>query len=142
MSTEKFFKIMMYIKEAKSAASAMTLPPASRPNSQKLHLLGLLDRIQHLVVSLRADFIDLFYFKSPYDESDAAPSDARKPAAPAEAAAAERRPNVVPFDRRRAPRDRRRVPTFIARDRRSGLADRRRRGQDRCASAQARPVRS
>jgi sugar phosphate isomerase/epimerase len=39
MSTEKFLKIITCLKEAKSVASAMTLPPDSRPSAQKLHLL-------------------------------------------------------------------------------------------------------
>lgn len=143
MSTEKFFKIMMYLKEAKSVASAITLPPDSRPSRQKLHLLGLLDRIQHLVVSLRADFIDLFYFKPPYEESAPMPADAVEPPAPASNEGSDgRRLNVVPFNRRRTRRDRRQIPTFIARDRRSGVADRRRRGQVRGGSARTRTVRS
>lgn len=143
MSTEKFFKIMMYLKEAKSVASAITLPPDSRPNRQKLHLLGLLDRIQHLVVSLRADFIDLFYFKPAYEEGAPMPAESAKPSAPAwDEADDERRLNVVPFNRRRTRQDRRQIPTFIARDRRSGVADRRRRGRDRGGSAQIRTVRS
>lgn len=137
MSTEKFFRIIAYLKEAKSVASAMALSPDSRFNTQKLHLLGMLDRIQHLVVSLRADFIDLFYFSSPYDAGAPVLSDIGKPAAglpdhPDD----ERRSKVVPFDRRCTREDRRRIQTFLARDRRSGIADRRRRSQDRGTSIQ------
>jgi len=141
MSTEKFFKVMAYIKEAKSVASAMTLPPDSRPNAKNLHLLMLLDRIQHLVISLRADFIDLFYFRTPYEASSATLFDAGEPAAmPPDEPNTERRSNVVPFDRRRAREDRRHMHTFIARDRRSGIVDRRRRRQDRDPSIQASPA--
>lgn len=142
MSTEKFLKIMMYLKEAKSVAAAITLPSDSRPDRQKLHLLGLLDRIQHLVVSLRADFIDLFYFKPSYEESASLPAAAAEKTTAADGADGERRLNVVPFNRRRIQQDRRQIPTFIARDRRSGIADRRRRGQDRSGSAQTRTARS
>ena len=130
MSTEKFFRILAYLKEAKSVASAMTLPPDSRPNTQKLHLIRLLDRTQHLVVSLRADFMDLFYFKSPYEASAPEPFGWTGPAEiPPEDREAERLSKVVPFNRRRAQADRRRRHTYLARDRRSGIADRRRRKQ-------------
>ncbi len=142
MSTEKFFRIIAYLKEAKSVAAAMTLPPDSRPNTQKLHLMRLLDRVQHLVVSLRADFIDLFYFTSSYEESAPTLFDGAETAEiPPEHPSAERESKVVPFDRRRARDDRRQLHTFLARDRRSGFADRRRRGQHRAASNQASPAR-
>jgi hypothetical protein len=142
MSTEKFFKLMAYIKEAKSIASSMTLAPDCRPNAQKLHLLGLLDRIQHLVVSLRADFIDLFYFRSPYEEGTPPLAEPGEPAAmPPHEHSPERVSNIVPFNRRRAKEDRRRMHTFIARDRRSGIADRRRKRHDRRSPAEASAVR-
>ncbi len=133
MSSEKFFRIITYLKEAKSVASAMSLPSDSRFNSQKLHLLGMLDRIQHLVVSLRADFIDLFYFKSPYEAGAAeAPDIDEASGGLPEPPTGERWSNVVSFDRRRRAADRRQLNTFLARDRRSGIVDRRqrRRGQD------------
>ncbi len=137
MSTEKFFRIITYLKEAKSVTSAMALSPDSRFNSQKLHLLGMLDRIQHLVVSLRADFIDLFYFKSPYEAGAPADSDIGEPGEGLSGhPGGERRSNVVPFDRRRTPADRRRINTFLARDRRSGIVDRRQRRRERDASTQ------
>lgn len=141
MSTEKFYRILTYLKEAKSIAAAMTTPPGARPNTQKLHLLRLLDRAQHLVVSLRADFIDLFYFKSPYEQDAPALFDGAAPEMPPEQTLSERESKVVPFDRRRARADRRKLRTFLARDRRSGLADRRRRGQCRAASTHASPAR-
>lgn len=141
MSTEKFITIITCLKEARSAAAALTLPPESRPNAHKLHLLWLLDRIQHLVVSLRADFIDLFYFKSPYEQDAPALFDGATAEMSPEQPRTEREPKVVPFDRRRARADRRKLRTFLARDRRSGLADRRRRGQCRAASTHASPAR-
>lgn len=135
MSSEKFFRIITYLKEAKSVTSGMTLPSDSRFNSQRLHLLGMLDRIQHLVVSLRADFIDLFYFKSPYEAAAPEASDFEKsseqfPGPPG----GERRSNVVSFDRRRRATDRRQLNTFLARDRRSGIVDRRQRRGEHDAS--------
>ena len=137
MSSEKFFRIITYLKEAKSVTSAMALPSDSRFNSQKLHLLGMLDRIQHLVVSLRADFIDLFYFKSPYESGAAeAPDIGAPPGGVSCHPPGERRPNVVPFDRRRSAADRRRLNTFLARDRRSGIVDRRQIRRERDPSAQ------
>jgi hypothetical protein len=132
MSTEKFLRIITSLKEAKSIASDMVLSPDAQTSAQKIHLLRLLDRIQHLVVSLRTDFIDLFYFRGPPDAEYAATSESETPAAmDFGEAAAERRPNVVSFNRRRAKDERRQMHTFIARDRRSGIADRRRRSQPR-----------
>ncbi len=132
MSSEKFFRIITYLKEAKSVTSAMALPSDSRFNSQKLHLLGMLDRIQHLVVSLRADFIDLFYFKSPYEAGAAEARDIGDSSGGfLDPPSGERRSNVVPFDRRRSAADRRQLNTFLARDRRSGIVDRRQRRRER-----------
>lgn len=132
MSTEKFLRIITSLKEAKSIASDMVLSPDAQTSAQKIHLLRLLDRIQHLVVSLRTDFIDLFYFRGPPDAEYAATSESETPTAmDFGEAAAERHPNVVPFNRRRAKDERRQMHTFIARDRRSGIADRRRRSQPR-----------
>jgi hypothetical protein len=132
MSSEKFFRIITYLKEAKSVTSAMTLPSDSRFNSQKLHLLGMLDRIQHLVVSLRADFIDLFYFKSPYEAGAAEAPDVGESSGEVSChPSGERRSNVVSFDRRRSAADRRRLNTFLGRDRRSGIVDRRQRRRER-----------
>lgn len=136
MSTEKFYRIIAHLKEAKSVAAGMAMSPDPRVNAQKLHLLGMLDRIQHLVVSLRADFIDLFYFKSPYETSPPTLSDSGEAARPLAGPESERRSNVVPFDRRRTRADRRRIHTFLARDRRSGIADRRRRRPGRGPSIQ------
>jgi len=137
MSSEKFFRIISYLKEAKSVTSAMVLPADSRFNSQKLHLLGMLDRIQHLVVSLRADFIDLFYFQSSYETGAAEAPDLGEPSGGfSDHPSGERRSNVVPFDRRRSATDRRQLNTFLACDRRSGIVDRRRRRRERDPSAQ------
>jgi hypothetical protein len=136
MSSEKFFRIITYLKEAKSVTSAMTLPSDSRFNSQKLHLLGMLDRIQHLVISLRADFIDLFYFKSPYDAAAEAPDIGESSGGLPGPPSGERRSNVVSFDRRRRATDRRQLNTFLARDRRSGIVDRRQRRREQDPSTQ------
>jgi hypothetical protein len=141
MSTEKFITIITCLKEARSAAAALTLPPESRPNAHKLRLLWLLDRIQHLVVSLRADFIDLFYFRGAHEKGVSAPCGADGPTEnPPAKTGTERKPNVIPFDRRRMGGDRRRTHTYIAHDQRSGIADRRRRKQNGGGTVQASPV--
>jgi hypothetical protein len=132
MSTEKFLRIITSLKEAKSIVTDMVQSPDTQNSARKIRLLRLLDRIQHLVVSLRTDFIDLFYFRGPPDAVYAASSESEPSAAmPVGDSVAEHRPNVVPFNRRRTKDDRRRMHTFIARDRRSGIADRRRRSQPR-----------
>jgi hypothetical protein len=131
MSTEKFLRIITSLKEAKSIASDMVRSSNAQTSAQKIHLLRLLDRIRHLVVSLRTDFIDLFYFRGPPDAEYATTSESETAAMHLGEAAAERWPNVVPFNRRRAKDERRQLHTFIARDRRSGIADRRRRSQSR-----------
>lgn len=121
MSLEKLFAITTCIKEAKSVAAALSLPPDSIPDTQKVQLLALLDRAQQLTVALRADVIDLTYFRS-LDEDRRAVSTENPSKEPGD------RPGVVvfPFERRQAGTDRRRVQTFLACDRRSGVADRRR----------------
>jgi hypothetical protein len=130
MLNEKFLKILTFLKEAKSIAAALTLPRDSRPSDQKLHLLRLLDRIQQLIVSLRADFIDLVYFRSPDEERNPTPADRLATADnSSNEPGAEREAKVLLFNRRRARADRRQMHTFIACDRRSGIADRRRRRQ-------------
>jgi hypothetical protein len=104
-------------------------------------LLWLLDRIQHLVVSLRADFIDLFYFRGAHEKGVSAPCGADGPTEnPPAKTGTERKPNVIPFDRRRMGGDRRRTHTYIAHDQRSGIADRRRRKQNGGGTVQASPV--
>jgi hypothetical protein len=128
MSIEKFFAVIMCIKEAKSIASALSLPPDSIPDTQKLELLGLLDRAQQLIVSLRADYIDSTYFKPLGDEMNLASAGR---AEPAESATKEPAPQtgamVYPLEeRRRAREDRRKVQMVIQYDRRSGISDRRR----------------
>lgn len=142
MSSEKFLAIITSVKEAKSVASAMTLPPDSRPNAQKLHLLRLLDRVQQLIVALRADFIDLVYFRSqdgacnptPVDRLATTDDSSNEPVV-------EREAKVLLFDRRRTRTDRRGMHTFLARDRRSGIADRRGRRQKPDVSIRAWHVR-
>jgi hypothetical protein len=128
MSSEKFLAIMTSIREAKSVASEMTLPPDSRPNVQKLHLLRLLDRVQQLIVALRADFIDWVYFRSPDEARNPTPADRLATADhSSNEPVVEREAKVFLFDRRRTRTDRRGMHTFLARDQRSGIADRRRR---------------
>jgi hypothetical protein len=128
MSIEKFFAIITCIKEAKSIASALSLPPDSIPDTQKLQLLGLLDRAQQLIVSLRADYIDSTYFKSLSDEMNLVPAGRAEPAeGPAEAPAPQTGAMVYPLeDRRRAREDRRKVQMAIPYERRSRESDRRR----------------
>jgi hypothetical protein len=127
MSIEKFFAIITCIKEAKSIASALSLPPDSIPDTQKLQLLGLLDRAQQLIVSLRADYIDSTYFKPLSDEMNLASAGRAEPAeGNAEAPASQTGAMVYPLEeRRRAREDRRKVQMVIQHDRRRGASDRR-----------------
>jgi hypothetical protein len=128
MSIEKFFAIITCVKEAKSIASALSLPPDSIPDTQKLQLLGLLDRAQQLIVSLRADYIDSTYFKPLSDEMNLASAGRAEPAEePAKAPAPQTGAMVYPLeDRRRTREDRRKVQMVIQYDRRRGSSDRRR----------------
>lgn len=128
MSIEKFFAIITCVKEAKSIASALSLPPDSIPDTQKLQLLGLLDRAQQLIVSLRADYIDSTYFKPLSDEMNLASAGRAELAeGPAKAPAPQTGAMVYPLeDRRRTREDRRKVQMVIQYDRRRGSSDRRR----------------
>jgi hypothetical protein len=124
---EKFSRIIVLIKEAKSVASSMlfsSLPPGI---TEKVRLLRLLHQIQALAVSIRADFIERLCFSQPHPGNGAAlPRQPKHPSAvPDPRSAGRLQANVIAFDRRRSVSDRRHLHTYLARDRRSGIADRR-----------------
>lgn len=132
MAVERLTRLAALTAEARAIVNDLlwSRPPA-RPEVKLVYLLGLLTQIQALVVRLRSEAIAARV-------GGAAPA-AEKPGDPGllqklaffRAALAARTPprgeNVVPFERRRNPADRRVLHTYLARDRRSGIADRRRR---------------
>jgi hypothetical protein len=87
-----------------------------------------LDQIQSLIISIRADFIEVVYFSQSHPGT--AVTAPRKPnctaTEPNKKSVDGPRSNVVAFDRRRSIEDRRKLQTYLAQDRRSGIADRRR----------------
>jgi len=130
MQFEKFNKVIALLKDARSVAARLLFSGNARANPQIILLAGILDRTQALIVSMRADFIEMAIPKTPAEDKDAAAAPVgffRRPNAGA-------RSDVIPFDRRRRDPDRRRIHTYIADDRRSGVADRRRRGQRQTAT--------
>jgi hypothetical protein len=114
---KKFSEVIDSLKEARSLAHYLLFAnPAPKPETTS-HFLNLLDRIQSLVISIRADFIELFYSRAGGGRTNA-PNGLNPTQGPGS--------KVIVFDRRRAGQDRRRVHTYIGCDRRSGIADRRR----------------
>lgn len=130
MQVEKFNKIVALLKDARSVAARLLFSENARANSQIILLAGILDRTQALIISMRADFIEMAMSKAPAEGNDSAPAQVRFPRRSNGAA----RSDVIPFDRRRRDQDRRKLHTYIADDRRSGVADRRRRGQKQTAT--------
>jgi hypothetical protein len=74
---------------------------------------------------MRADAIEMALMEATAEVNGATPATPRFPRRSSPGA----RSDIIPFDRRRREKDRRQIHTFIAGDRRSGIADRRRRGQ-------------
>jgi hypothetical protein len=125
MQFEKFSKIIALLKDARTIAARLLFSGNARVNPQIILLAGILDRAQALIASMRVDFIEMAIPKTPAAGNDSAPAQIRFPRRSNAAA----RSDVIPFDRRRRIRDRRQLHTYIADDRRSGIADRRRSGQ-------------
>jgi len=130
MQFEKFNKVIALLKDARSVAARLLFSGNARANPQIILLAGILDRTQALIVSMRADFIEMAIPKTPAEDQDSAAAQVRFSRRPNAGA----RSDVIPFDRRRRDPDRRRIHTYIADDRRSGVADRRRRGQRQTAT--------
>jgi hypothetical protein len=130
MSLETCVKIIRLVKDARSIAADLLFFPNPRAVAPKALLVALLYRIQAAAVSLQADLIASSDRAEPIDgavplQSGPAGRDPSKAGEPLQKAGS--RCQVIPLDRRRVRQDRRRMPTFLARDRRSGIADRRRR---------------
>lgn len=125
MQFEQFNKIIALLKDARSVAARLLFSGNARANPQIILLAGILDRTQTLIVSMRADFIEMAIPKTPVEGTGSASAQTRFPRQPSAGA----RSDVIPFDRRRRDRDRRKLHIYIAADQRSGIADRRRREQ-------------
>jgi len=130
MQFEKFNKVLALLKDARSVAARLLFAGNARANPQIILLAGILDRAQALIISMRADFIETVLPRTSAGGNGPAVAQVRFPRRPGAGA----RSDVIPFDRRRRDRDRRTLHTYIAADRRSGIADRRRRGQGRKAT--------
>jgi hypothetical protein len=130
MQFEKFNKVLALLKDARYVAARLLFSGNVRANPQIILLAGILDRAQALIISMRADFIETVLPKTPAEENGPAAAPARFP----RRTSAGMHSDIIPFDRRRRDLDRRTLHTYIADDRRSGIADRRRRGQGREAA--------
>lgn len=137
MPFDKCAKIIGLVKEARSIATDLLYSPGAPAAAPKALLVALLYRIQAMAVSLRADLLNPSDHTEPVEETL---SGLAEPAGQGSARPGARQPKaggrckIIPFDRRRLRQDRRRIPTYIARDRRSGVVDRRKRRRPQCAS--------
>jgi hypothetical protein len=125
MPFEKFNKLIALLKDARSVAARLLFYGNARTNPQIILLAGILERAQSLATSMRADAIEMALLEAPAEVNGTTPATPRFPRRSGPGA----RSDIIPFDRRRRDQDRRQIHTFIAGDRRSGIADRRRRGQ-------------
>jgi hypothetical protein len=122
MFLEKFTQIVDLLKDARSVTARLLFLKDPRTTHQSILLQGLLDRIQTLVISMRADFIEMFFPDEPAKADDSGLATVRR----FRRSTAEELSGAPPFDRRHLVNDRRRLHTYIANDPRSGIADRRR----------------
>jgi hypothetical protein len=136
MILDKFSKIIALVTEARAIVNDLLWKKEPSPGVKQVYLLGVLAQIQSLAVSIRAYVIEKMIAGPPGDaeapkdtEKDTEKNFMEKLAFYREALSAPHAANVIPFERRRTKPERRFLHTFLARDRRSGIADRRRRKQ-------------
>jgi hypothetical protein len=122
MLLQRFTKVISLLKDARSLCARLLLRKDPRTAHQVILLQKLLDRIQSSIISIRADFIEMVFPDRPARANDTWPETLRvlRPLSGAG------RSGAPPFDRRHRHPDRRRLHTYLAHDRRSGIADRRR----------------
>jgi hypothetical protein len=131
MGLEKLTRLVALASEARAIVNDLLWNRPARRGVLEVYLLGLLAQIQSIAVSLRTAAITGRTARAdPAGSAAAGETQLQEKLAffrSALAAPAPRAPNVLPFERRRRPADRRVLHTYLARDRRSGIADRRRR---------------
>ncbi len=125
---DKFSKAIALVKEARAVVNDLLWNRDPRVGVKEVYLLGLLAQIQSLTVSIRADVIEALQSnrRRPDETPPAENRFMEKLAFTHEALLEQGRSNIIPFDRRRLRSERRRTHTYLARDQRSGIADRRR----------------
>lgn len=133
MGVEKLTRLVALASEARAIVNDLLWNRQPRPGVLEVYLLGLLAQIQSLAVSLRtAAITDRMTRPDPAGPDPLSAERLKNKLAffrSALAAPAPRAANVLRFERRRSASDRRVLHTYLARDRRSGIADRRRRRQ-------------
>lgn len=129
MLLDKFTKVISLLKDARSLCARLLLRKDPRTTHQVILLQKLLDRIQTSIISIRADFIEMVFPDKPVHANDTGRTTV--PAFRSSSGAG--RAGAPPFDRRHRSPDRRRLHTYLADDRRSGIADRRRKKPTRNA---------
>jgi hypothetical protein len=129
MLLDKVTRMVELLKDARSVTGRLFFLRDPRTTRQVILLQRLLDRIQTSLISMRADFIEMVFPDEPAQADDSGPVTVRF----FRRSTAEERSGALPFDRRHRIPDRRQLHTYIANDRRSGIADRRRKKQKRDA---------
>jgi hypothetical protein len=129
MLLDKFSKLIALVTEARTIVNDLLWNKEPAPAVKHVYLLGMLAQIQSILVSMRAQVLEkMVSGHSPPAPPRADPEERflEKLSFYRRALSAPRRANVIAFERRRNAADRRVLPTYLARDRRSGIADRRR----------------
>jgi hypothetical protein len=125
MLLEKLTRIVELLKDARSVTARLFLLRNPRTTQQVIRLQRLLDRIQASLISMRTDFIEMVFPDEPAQADDSGPVTVRL----FRRSIADEHSGALPFDRRHKIIDRRQLYTYIANDRRSGIADRRQKKQ-------------
>lgn len=112
MKLDKVSSINSLLEKASRMAADLKLGENKLQGQTEIDLLSLLFQIQSLVISIRAErCLDQFVAEYSHETQNTSYNN--------EGA------DIIPWDRRQIERDRRKLRTYLADDRRTGFADRR-----------------
>ena len=115
MKIDKLNKLYEILVEARTAAQDLQLSRGTSFYRKIIRLLVLLVKMQSLTTSFRADCIDELLSMNPNFPDHMGLRENLSQG------------KIIDFDRRRLKTERRKLQTYLAKDRRSGIADRRKR---------------
>jgi DNA-binding MarR family transcriptional regulator len=118
INPDKLLKLHLSLKEMMASAYVADVKDTKQFSVKIPHLLGILVNMQTLNISIRSELIEKLFSARP-DIADKIKKQIKNG-----------KDNIILFDRRRSKPDRRKLHTFIFNDKRSGIADRRRRTKE------------
>jgi hypothetical protein len=117
MKTDNLIKLNEILAESKMFAKDLSLSKGTSLYRKIMKLLVLLVKVQALTTSIRADCMEEILSINPNFPNDIILGENLSQG------------KTIVFDRRRSRIERRKLPTYIAVDRRSGIAERRKRNK-------------